>query len=175
MVQIATVRRLACAGAKKGLRVRGFGFCLFAASLFASPQAWAQVYKCIDASGKPVYLQSPCPPGAASKVISRKTPPAQDQPDTKAAEKKAPPDPEVEFRKRQKDRQDAEQKINAQAEETQRRREECARARAALVQYETGVRIARVNEKGERYFLDDAQIMQEKARAQASVTEWCKQ
>jgi hypothetical protein len=174
MVQIATMGRLARARAKPGLLMRGLGLCLFVACLYFPPQVRAQVYKCIDASGKTVYLQSPCPPGTSSKVISRKTPSLEESP-TKAAEKKAAPDPEAEFRGRQKERQEAENKASAQAAEAQRRQEECARARASLAQFESGLRIARVNGKGERYFLDDAQIMQEKARAQASVTEWCKQ
>ena len=29
--------------------------------LVLAPQAWAQVYKCVDSSGSTVYSQSPCP------------------------------------------------------------------------------------------------------------------
>jgi hypothetical protein len=154
--------------------VSKLGWSLFAAALVAAPQASAQVYKCVDASGKTVYLQSPCPPGAKSKVISRKAPESQDAPARKGAAKKGPPDPEAEFRKRQKQREEADKKASEEAADARRRQENCQRARDAAAQYEAGTRIARTDEKGERYFLDEAQIAQERARAQASVAEFCK-
>ena len=43
-----------------------------------------------------------------------------------------------------------------------------------VAQYDIGGRQTGINDKGERYFLDDSQISQGKARAQASVGEWCK-
>jgi len=42
-----------------------------------------------------------------------------------------------------------------------------------LNQYEVGGRISRVDEKGERYFLEDSQIASEKARAQERIAQWC--
>jgi hypothetical protein len=143
------------------------------AALLAAPQAWAQVYKCVDAAGKTVYLQSPCPPGQSSKVISSKPVPAQEAPPAKPGAK-APLSPEQEFRKRQKDREEAEKKANEQSADAKRRQENCARAKEQLSLLEIGGRISRANEKGERYFLEDGQIAQEKAKAQASVAEWCK-
>src|SRR5437867_3294471 len=66
-------------------------------------------------------------------------------------------------------------KITAeQGADAKRRQENCARARENMALLDYGGRVARVNEKGERYFLEDAQVAQEKAKAQASVNEWCK-
>jgi len=52
------------------LAFSSFAWCLY---LWAAG-AQAQVYKCIDASGKTTYLQSPCPAGAKSSAISRTVP-----------------------------------------------------------------------------------------------------
>jgi hypothetical protein len=146
---------------------------LLTAALLAAPPVWAQVYKCTDASGKTVYLQSPCPPGQSSKIL-RATPPPVDEAAAKKASGKPPASREEQFRQRQKEREDAEKKANEQSTEAKRREENCARAREQAAQFDLGGRMAGVNEKGERYFLDEAQIAQAKARAQASVAEWCK-
>ena len=143
---------------------------LLTGALLAAP-ASAQVYKCVDASGKTVYLQQPCPAGQSSKMISRTAPPAE-APATKGG--KPPANPEQDFRKRQKEREEADKKAAEQSADAKRREENCARARQQVAQYDLGGRQTGINEKGERYFLDDSQISQGKARAQASVGEWCK-
>jgi len=48
---------------------------LSALSLLAAG-AQAQVYKCVDASGKTAYSQSPCPGSARSAPVARAAPPA---------------------------------------------------------------------------------------------------
>jgi hypothetical protein len=152
---------------------------LFLAMLAAAAPASAQVYKCIDASGKTVYLQSPCPPGQSSKVISSKPAATEEAPAAKGAPAKpgakAPPlTPEQAYRKRQKEQEEADKKANDQSAEAKRKQEACQRAREQLTRFEVGGRIAGVDGKGERYFLDDNQIAQEKAKAQSSVNELCK-
>jgi len=149
-------------------------FSLFAATLLAAPQVWAQVYKCVDASGKTVYLQSPCPPGQTSKVLKSTPPAAQEPTATAKAGTKAPLTPEQEFRKRQKDREEADKKSAEQLAEAKRREENCSRAKEQVALLNIGGRVSRADEKGERYVLEDAQVAQEKAKAQASVAEWCK-
>jgi len=144
-----------------------------AATLAGAP-AWAQVYKCVDASGKVVYLQSPCPPGQSSKVITSK--PASEPapaPATKPGAK-PPPTPEQAYQKRQKDREEADKKAGEEQAEAKKKQDACQRARESFTRFEAGGRIAGVDGKGERYYLDDNQIAQEKAKAQASVNEWCK-
>jgi hypothetical protein len=76
--------------------------------------------------------------------------------------------------KRQEDTQ-KEREMQAKAEQdAQIKRENCARAQDVLRTMESGQRIARVDSKGERYYLDDAQIVQETAKARESVQQWCK-
>jgi type IV secretory pathway VirB10-like protein len=148
---------------------------LFVAALLAGAPASAQVYKCVDESGKTVYLQSPCPAGQSSKVISRQAPAEAAAPAAPKPEAKGPPlTPEQAYQKRQKERAEADQKAAAESADAQRKQQACQRARESLVRFDAGGRIAAVDSKGERYFLDDSQIAQEKARAQASVNEWCK-
>ena len=145
---------------------------LLTGALLAAP-ASAQVYKCVDASGKTVYSQSPCPPGQSAKVLSRKPAAVPDAPATKGGAKPAA-NPEQEYRKRQKEREEADKKAGEQSAEAKRMQEQCQRARESVAQYEMGGRFSGMNEKGERYFMDENQIAQAKARAQALVTESCK-
>jgi hypothetical protein len=152
------------------------------ASLLAAAHAQAQIYKCVDSSGKTVYLQSPCPTGASSRVIGSKPSPAPETPasksgtpaDKSASAKAAPLTPEEAFQKRQKERAEAEKKASDQAAELKRRQDDCQRAREQVAQYDMGGRISRMDAKGERYFLDDDQIAREKAKAQASAAELCR-
>lgn len=140
---------------------------LFVASLVAAP-ASAQVYKCVDASGKTVYSQVPCPAGQAAKKISSAPPPAAE------AGAKPPANPEQEFRKRQSERAEADKKAGEEEAKAKQRAEACTRAREAVAQFDMGGRFAGVDAKGERYFYDDSRIAQEKARAQAQVSENCR-
>jgi hypothetical protein len=163
---------------------------LFTAALCAAMQAHAQVYKCVDAKGKTVYSQVPCPSGASATVLGTKPPAAPvEQPPTKDAAAKADPskpaakdpskpttaaDQDLEFRKRQEERAEAEKKSAAQAADAQRKQEECRRAREQVAQYEIGGRITRMDDKGERVFLDDAQMAQEKAKWQSQADQACR-
>jgi hypothetical protein len=153
------------------------GCTLLLAALAVAAPASAQVYKCVDANGKVVYLQSPCPAGQNATVMSRQAPGESAPPPAtppKPGAKEPPLTPEQAFQKRQKDRAEADQKAAQESADARRKQEACARARESLVRFESGGRITGIDSKGERYFLDDGQIAQEKARAQASVNEWCK-
>ena len=143
---------------------------LIAAALFAAP-ASAQVYKCVDAHGKTVYSQQPCPAGESSKVISRSAPPAAEAAKPGA---KPPANPEQDYRKRQAERAEADKKSAEEESRKKQQQEACTRAREALAQFNMGGRFAGVDAKGEKYFYDDNRIAQEKARAQAIADENCK-
>jgi hypothetical protein len=145
---------------------------LLAAAFIAAP-ASAQVYKCVDASGKTVYSQSPCPAGETSRVLSSSPPPAPATSEAKPGAK-PPPNPEQEFRKRQSERAEADKKAAEEETKAKQRQEACARARAAVAQFDMGGRFSGVDAKGERYFYDDNRVAQEKARAQAQVDESCR-
>ena len=142
----------------------------------------AQVYKCVDAVGKTTYLQSPCPTGAMSTAISRKLAPAPPAAATpadkagkaaKATEPKTAAELEQDFRKRQQEQAQAQEKERKKLAEAKMREDNCRNSRIQAAALETGVR-ARINEKGERYVLDDAQFEQELANARKLADQWCR-
>ena len=140
--------------------------------LFAAAAA-GQQYKWVDKDGKVRYGDVP-PPGAQATPLR---PPAAG---SAASVPEAPKDaakaltPEQAFRKRQEEAQ-KEREMQAKAEQdAQAKRENCARAQEALRSLESGQRIQRTDSKGERYYLEDAQIAQETAKARESIGQWCK-
>ncbi len=143
---------------------------------FVASVAQAQVYKCIDAGGSTIYSQYPCPPNAKSTTFGR---PARSEPDSAGsagdAGKSNTPKltPEQEFRKRQQDRLNAEKDADQKLAAARQKEESCRSAREQLAQFEIGGRVARVDDKGERYYPDEAQIEQIKADARAAVAREC--
>ena len=143
---------------------------LIIASAGFAAGALAQQYKWTDESGRVRYGDVP-PPGV--KVTPLRPPPAAPAPAPAAKEGDKPLSPEAAFRKRQEDAAKERDKQAKADHEAQLKRENCLRAQDALRTLETGQRVARTDTKGERYFLDDAQVAQETARARQSVKEWC--
>ena len=160
---------------------------LSALSVFAAG-AQAQVYKCIDASGKTTYLQSPCPSGAKSTAISQTVPPAPPPVEpaagaggaekagkaAKASGPKTAAELEQDFRKRKQEQEKAREKEEQKLAETKAREENCRNSRLHVINLESGARQVRVDEKGNRNVLDEGQVEQEKANARKLVEQWCK-
>jgi hypothetical protein len=133
--------------------------------------AQAQVYKCVDASGKTVYSQSPCPKGAKSSTLSRSAPAAA------PAAKDAPLTPaEIQQQQRLKasKKADEDKKAAENAARSAQFAENCKRAKEQLAAYDAGGRVTRLNASGERYYLSDEEIEREKGSARAAVSENCK-
>ncbi|MDA8107155.1 MAG: DUF4124 domain-containing protein, partial [Betaproteobacteria bacterium] len=84
-----------------------------------------------------------------------------------------PAQEEQQFRKRQLEKQKAEEKTAQEREQAEAKKQNCASAQESLRVLQSGQRVARVDAKGERYYLDDAQRAQETARAQEAVKQWC--
>jgi len=86
-------------------------------------------------------------------------------------------DPELEARRRAAEQQQQarqrQEAAQAEAQAAQQRAENCERARAHLRQLDSGMRIARVNERGERIVLDDAERAAETQRARQVVASDC--
>lgn len=90
----------------------------------------------------------------------------------------APVDPELEKRrqaaeKAAKDGEAARQR-EAEAKIAAQRAENCRAARSQLATLQSGQRVVRFNEKGEREFLDDAQRATESQRARAVIASDCR-
>ena len=155
---------------------------LFAVAFLAVSSAQGQVHKCIDAAGKVIYTQVPCPantkPGSISRgaIQAPAAAPADSAAKGDAAKSAAPKtaaEQEQAFRKRQQDQAKAAKESEQKSAEAQRKEENCRNARERLTQYEIGGRQSRINAQGERYYLEDAQIEQEKARARTDVAQSC--
>ena len=137
--------------------------------------ASAQQYKWVDQDGKVRYGDTP-PPGAKAQRLK---PPSGGAAPAPAAEAKKgekgekPLTPEEAFRKRQEDAQKAQQKQAQSEQASQAKREDCARAQEYLRTLESGQRIVRTDAQGERYYLEDAQIAQEAAKARQGVQQSC--
>jgi hypothetical protein len=137
----------------------------------AAGAAFAQQYKWVDETGRVRYGDVP-PPGVQATPL-RPPPPgaATPAPDTKKEPKALTP--EQAFRKRQEDAQkDREQQAKAD-QDAQIKRDNCQRAQDMLRTFESGQRISRTDSKGERYYLEDAEISRETAKARESVQQWC--
>ena len=172
--------------------MRSIAMIRIAVFVFASlslASANAQVYKCIDANGKIIYSQNPCPANTKSGTVTRRVDrpsaapaatPAAESADKAAkgdASRKTGPrttaEQEQEFRKRQQDQAKAAKESEQSTAEAKRKADNCRTAKERLAQYEIGGRVTRINPQGERYYLEDAQIEQEKGRARADVAQAC--
>lgn len=155
--------------------------------LFSATLAQAQVNKCVDAAGKTVYSQSPCPANTKSSNVRQSVPAGSAAPaaatgatssnaigTAKPSGPKTTAELEQEFRKRQTEQAEAQKKTQDKVAETKGREENCRASRAQLASLEIGGRQTRTDEKGERYTLDDSQTSVETEKARKSIQEWCK-
>jgi hypothetical protein len=149
----------------------------------AMPAA-AQMYKWKDANGKWQYSDAP-PPGnvKAEKLRGAAAPPeapaasADKQGAAKDASKSGPKtiaEQEQAFRKRQLDAAKANEANEKKLADARIQEENCKRNRQALAGFEAGGRQSRINEKGERVYLDDAQLAAEAVKAREAVASTCK-
>jgi type IV secretory pathway VirB10-like protein len=144
-----------------------------------------------DDNGRVVYSDRPPPaavkadrivrqPSNAQTVLPQQAQPA---PATDTAKPAATPAPssgpksaaeqEMEFRKRQQERADAEKKAQEEQSRAAAKATECERARSYLKAIEDGQRIARTDASGNREFLDDAQRAAEAERARKIMQSTC--
>ena len=139
---------------------------------FAGPVA-AQ-WKWRAANGQIQYSDLPPPPGVAEKDILQRPTAATLRaaaPAPAAPAASAPPlspkliDPELEAKRKKAEQEEA---VKAKAEEQRvaaAKAENCKRARDQIRTLESGQRMARINEKGEREILDDKMRADEMKRA----------
>lgn len=147
----------------------------------------AAQWKWRDNGGRIQYSDLPPPPGVAEGDILQRPNAAQHRvvasasmPAASAAAASAPllqpkgAEPELEAKRRKAEQEQA-AKDKAEADRlAAARADNCVRARAQLRTLDSGVRIARTNEKGEREVMDDAGRAGETQRARAVVASDCK-
>ncbi len=154
------------------------------AILSAAPAALAQwVWK--DDSGQTVASDQPPPPNIpasrilrtpakkSSGVVPTDTNSGNDANDTKSVPDKSLAQQNQEFEKRQKAQADAAKKQQEEAAKAQRKEQVCTALRSNLAGLEAGGRIVRINEQGEREYLDDSQRQAEIQRTQSDIAKNC--
>jgi len=142
---------------------------LFVIALCLALPAGAQIYQWKDENGKTVISDKP-PIGHVRQ---------QKQIDTESSAKNGQKQPsladrEMEFRKRQKETQESTEKKRKEETASSEKNENCNNARRQLQTLESGERISLRDDKGERYYLDDAQREQETEKARKFVETNCK-
>jgi hypothetical protein len=158
---------------------------LLAASMGAAAQ-----WQWLDKDGRKVYSDRPPPPETPEKNILKQpgrpaSAQAAAQPAAKAASSPASApaagstprlsgkDKELEEKKKQAEQAEAAQKKAEEEKYQKARAENCNRAKLAKSSFDTGARIARTNEKGEREILDEAGRAAEGQRIQDVIKSEC--
>jgi hypothetical protein len=155
--------------------------CAFAPACFAQWQ-W------IDNTGHKVFSDQSPPADIPAKNIlkqpgMRKSAAAADAAEPATAEAKpaaaasAPKlsgkDKELEEKKKQAQAAEADKKRAQEQEVAKARAENCTRAKRAKTTYDSGVRIARTNDKGEREIMDDTARAAESKRLEGVIATDC--
>src|ERR1044071_114536 len=155
---------------------------VFAAGLLVAGSACAQ-YKWTDQNGRVQYSDTPPAGVNAAPMRQRSAPPPRaessdskdDAKDDAKDAKKGPLTPaeqDAAFRKRQQEAAKEREKQAKAEQDNQAKKDNCRRSQEAVRSLETG-RAIRSDAQGENYYLDEAQIAQEKSRAQQLMQEWC--
>ena len=133
----------------------------------AATAANADIYKWKDKNGKTVISDKP----PAESVTQKPTTVADTAP---AAASKTTAEKELDFKKRQKEAQDNAEKADKEQAAAAEKKANCESARRTLQALESGERISLRDDKGERYFMEDAQREQETAKARQAIQTNCK-
>jgi len=164
------------------------GAVVAAFALAAAPAHAQWMWK--DEAGHTIASDMPPPPNTpASRILKsprKTTPPGQPVADapsgdaTKAADPskaeapKTLADRELDAKKQDRERAEAAKKSDDEAAKALAMKENCSTVRGNLAGLQAGGRAARVNDKGEKYYLDDSQRAAEVAKAQGQIAQYCK-
>lgn len=137
----------------------------FAAGALSFP-AGAALYKWTDSKGVVHYSDQPPVGDYKTEMVGKAPPPSNPNAVKDMANK------EAEFKKRQLERVETANKIDKARADSAKLKEFCAQAAGQMMALQqTNVAIYRVNEKGERVFLEEADRKSEMARLEKSMRE----
>jgi Skp family chaperone for outer membrane proteins len=152
----------------------------------ASMQSHAEIYKWKDKDGKTRYSDTPPPSNIKQEAIGSKKAvqptgqaplaPVESAQETPVKLKDNVPPPNTEDAAAQKRQRDAEMdKKNKQEKELEAKRkaENCSGAKANLETYTQGGRVYKMNERGEREYMDEKDFKAGKEKAQQEISENC--
>jgi hypothetical protein len=144
-------------------------------------------WKWRDKSGRTQYSDLPPPsgvtdadilqrPAAANRTAAAPVAAASAASAASAAPLAAPraSDPELEAKRKKAEQEVADKKKVEEQKVAAAKAENCARAKDAMRTLDSGQRVARTNEKGEREFLDDTARATESKRAREVMASECK-
>jgi hypothetical protein len=134
-----------------------------ALALAVVPLASAELYKYVDKNGKTVYTDQP-PVGVDAQRMSGPPP---------ATAAKSYVEKDKELQKARDEEKKKAEKAGQQEKVAQAKQERCEQAKKNLEIYVQGGRIMRMNDKGEREFLNDDEIEAQRVKAQKLVDEAC--
>ena len=117
--------------------------------ILGTPMAQAQMYKCVDDRGRVVYADKPLPGCKGGAVDIQPIPPLSG-PATKPQSPSSNAQQDADFNRRQIERERQESLGKAAQQER------CARVRQELAWLSAGTRVSRINDAGERVYMDDA-------------------
>lgn len=140
----------------------------FLAFMAGALPAQAQMYKCVDARGVTQYTDKPCADGKGKAVDIRGQPPISGKVESHGSDVGGA---EREFQGRRIERAREEEATAAQAEQQKRR---CAAMHSqldVLTRYNT---ISKMNEKGERVYMDDATRNAQLEQLRAAIARDCR-
>lgn len=149
----------------------------FVALLSFACSAQADLYRWQGPDGK-WHLSDTPPPSSAknvkSQAVAKPAPTVNTTAGSASATGKSLADQDLEFRKRQQAREDAEKKASQEAAQKQAAEQNCNNARNRLNDLQSGIRMATHNAQGERVIMDDAMRQSAIQDAQKAVSQWCK-
>lgn len=158
-----------------------------AALALSLPQVSQAQWKWRDASGVTQYTDRPPPPGTpegqilsrpagarAPKVVPAAAPLVASAPEAKPASQPKTTDPELEAKRKKAEEQKASERKAEEERVARARAENCERARGYERSLQSGQRIARTNEKGEREILDDSGRAEEMQRTREAIEGNCR-
>ncbi len=162
-----------------------FFIALLGLVLAASAQAQ---WKWKDAKGHLQYSDRPPPAGTPDKDILQRPPgavitvvplgqaasPASAPAPAQAASAPTKADQEAAARRKQEQERDAAKQKEEARRVAEQRRENCGRAQSNLRELQSGARVSRTNEAGERTFMDDAQRQAEIDRVRSTMNSECR-
>jgi hypothetical protein len=119
-------------------------------------------------------LKQPASRGHAAAPAEAPAPVAAPAKPAPAAPKLSGKDKELEEKKKQAEAAEAEKKKDQEEQVARERADNCKRVKSAKAALDSGVRMTRMNEKGEREFLDDAERAAEGKRIEAIIARDCK-
>lgn len=145
---------------------------LFLALFLALPAA-AQIYEWRDAQGQLNYSDQP-PQGVEAKLIRPgRAPSAPGTDDAEQASQPSLAERELEFRERRAEEAEAKAKAEQESQQAAERERMCTQARSQLSALQSGQRVSRFNQRGEREYLDDVERAAEITRAQDFIRNNC--